>query len=128
MCDYLQLWKVGFNGLNGSSLSGGLKVNHGKMMTSLPSCCPVADSSDVTVTGAKIEKCAQVESNVTCITGFSPKGFQTFLPTQSCGKWEKSMLGQRAELGLNFLMSGRISMFCMDEKLCLDNSESCFVV
>lgn len=53
---YLQLWKVGFNGLNDSSLSVVLKVNHRKTLTSLPSCYQVADSPYVTVTGAKSEK------------------------------------------------------------------------
>lgn len=53
---YLQLWMVGFSGLNDSSLSVVLRVNHRKMMTSLPFFYQVADSPYVTVTGAKLEK------------------------------------------------------------------------
>lgn len=56
--------------------------------------------------------------SVKCITGYSPKGFQTVVQTQCCGKQEKGVLGQRAESRLNcriklildFLVSGKISI------------------
>lgn len=57
MHGYLQLWKVGFDGLNDFSLSVVLKVNHSKKVTSLLFCYQVVHSPLVTFTGAKLEKC-----------------------------------------------------------------------